>query len=656
MKRVIIIFLICLSLPLSGTTYYVSNTGNDSHTGTSQATAWATITKVNATSFAPGDSILFKCGDTWRTALVMPSSGTKADWIYFGSYGTGRKPKLWGSLTTSWSNYSGNIWKSNSTFSNPHATSGFYGGLFLEYSSGDSTKWGYYPKTSIGLLTEERQWFWNSSDSYIYLYCPEDPDTRYSSVEVAYNQYGITMNNKNYIVIDGLDIRHTTGMGIRETWPFRGITFGLEVKNCYIGFLGVKGQDNGMGIQLYHSQMNIHHNKVEECGRRMITARTQDAYYAVKYLGATDPVTLDSVAIHDNICHNGYHAQISLVAEDTSGFFNRAWVYNNFIYDDSTNHVDVVGAAVPVGYEGYNSGMLSITGCEKENTYGDVWVYNNVLIAPTGFGLKLGASNNVKVYNNTVYGLNQNCYDAANDEETYEGSLFINNSARNSIIKNNIFYNDYPRHGYHVRNTVFIENNCTGLTFDNNLYYNAYASQPVWSISGLSSGLMSAFTAYKAYTGYDTHSPTPSGIRLINPDLGDIINGNWSLQASSPAVGAGVNVGLSKDYEGNSYRNPPSIGAFECILTGISDVTYSNLSLFPNPAKDYFRILLFEKRTYNTLKVIIYDQSGKKVYMDSIEIMGQVSSPVSINLSPGVYIVQVISDNTILAIKKIIIG
>ncbi len=50
----------------NATNYYVSNTGNDGAAGTSTGAAWQTIAKVNASSFSPGDSILFKCGELLR--------------------------------------------------------------------------------------------------------------------------------------------------------------------------------------------------------------------------------------------------------------------------------------------------------------------------------------------------------------------------------------------------------------------------------------------------------------------------------------------------------------------------------------------------------------------------------------------------------------
>ncbi|THB80407.1 MAG: right-handed parallel beta-helix repeat-containing protein [Desulfobacteraceae bacterium] len=95
--------------------YYVSSSqGNDANTGQNQNTAFRTIEKVNSMTFAAGDRILFKCGDTWKNeALVIRHSGTASAPITFGSYppGCADKPVISGSAPiTGWTSHSGNIY------------------------------------------------------------------------------------------------------------------------------------------------------------------------------------------------------------------------------------------------------------------------------------------------------------------------------------------------------------------------------------------------------------------------------------------------------------------------------------------------------------------------------------------------------------------
>jgi hypothetical protein len=71
--------------------YYVSAAGSDAAAGTSPATAWATISKVNAATLNAGESVMFRGGDTFTgTVTVYASPGTATKPITFGSYGTGR--------------------------------------------------------------------------------------------------------------------------------------------------------------------------------------------------------------------------------------------------------------------------------------------------------------------------------------------------------------------------------------------------------------------------------------------------------------------------------------------------------------------------------------------------------------------------------------
>jgi hypothetical protein len=90
-----LLFLLAFTPALYAATYYADATlGKDTNDGLSQASPWKTIAKVNASSFAPGDSILFKKGGTWRETLTVLSSGTSGHPISFGAYGNGAAPTI----------------------------------------------------------------------------------------------------------------------------------------------------------------------------------------------------------------------------------------------------------------------------------------------------------------------------------------------------------------------------------------------------------------------------------------------------------------------------------------------------------------------------------------------------------------------------------
>ena len=108
------VFIIFLSFTANATVYYVSTAGSDSNTGTSTDKPWKTLSKVNSFSFKPGDQILFKRGEQWSGTITVKQAGASGSPITYGAYGTGAKPKIYGSENiTGWTQHSGNIYKAS---------------------------------------------------------------------------------------------------------------------------------------------------------------------------------------------------------------------------------------------------------------------------------------------------------------------------------------------------------------------------------------------------------------------------------------------------------------------------------------------------------------------------------------------------------------
>lgn len=92
----LLIVLAIIAMPCgawgANTSYYVDATsGNDINSGLSNAQAWKTISKVNSfPSFASGDNVYFKCGETWTFSanekLTVDWSGTSGDPVVIGAY------------------------------------------------------------------------------------------------------------------------------------------------------------------------------------------------------------------------------------------------------------------------------------------------------------------------------------------------------------------------------------------------------------------------------------------------------------------------------------------------------------------------------------------------------------------------------------------
>lgn len=97
MKKIVSLIIIfnLLFLPVYGTDYYLSNTGNDGAAGTI-GVPWATIDKLNAT-WTSGDSAYFNRGDTWTIAqggdgVYIDFDSTSGNPTVVGAYGSGALP------------------------------------------------------------------------------------------------------------------------------------------------------------------------------------------------------------------------------------------------------------------------------------------------------------------------------------------------------------------------------------------------------------------------------------------------------------------------------------------------------------------------------------------------------------------------------------
>ena len=83
------------NLTTSDGNFYVDATlGSDSNSGIF-GEPWQTIPKVEAQTFASGDSLLFKRGETWSDYyMIFAGAGTPSNPVYIGAYGSGDKPKF----------------------------------------------------------------------------------------------------------------------------------------------------------------------------------------------------------------------------------------------------------------------------------------------------------------------------------------------------------------------------------------------------------------------------------------------------------------------------------------------------------------------------------------------------------------------------------
>ncbi len=92
---VLIVGLFLISPAMGATTYYVNSTsGNDANSGTTQAKAFKSITKISAVKLVPGDKVLFAAGSKFTGSMKLAGAGTKASPVIVGVYGKGDRPRI----------------------------------------------------------------------------------------------------------------------------------------------------------------------------------------------------------------------------------------------------------------------------------------------------------------------------------------------------------------------------------------------------------------------------------------------------------------------------------------------------------------------------------------------------------------------------------
>ena len=474
-----------------GATYYVSSTGNDGNSGTSEETAWKTLAKVNSFIPIPGDQILFKRGDIWTGTINVNASGTAGRPIILGAYGIGAKPILSAAVNT------------------PAITA--------------------------------------------------------------------TAANRGYWTIDGLDIRSTGHPnGINQTlgiyfnyWPNEmGAVPGWVIKNCTFncGIL-VSGPNTLISNNTFDGSGNSN-NTYGAIGIRgpngadvIIEGNTISNYTdrgIWVYLGADRPIIRNNI-IHDIAVggdQNG--AGINVDGYAVTNFDSR--IYGNTIYN--------CGYAI-----------------SHENTFGGI-TYNN-LIYDSGTGMTVytysddyGSPLNLSIHNNIIYNVDRGI------------ELF---HSRNVLFANNIFHKDDYAGTEKTAFTIYESNvNVSELDFVNNIISGVWTGYP----------FKIYFNDKTIWTSFDYNIIVPTGTTIyreagINRTLAYMqsedfmLNGlisnplftkagsDFTLQSGSPAINAGVGVGLTSDYRGFALVGTPDIGAYE--YASIADNIAPIVSAFSIP-------------------------------------------------------------------------
>jgi len=533
-------------------TYYVDATnGNDLNDGLSPETAWKTIGEVNNMSFSPGDSILFKRSQIWREQLIVPSSGNSTYLITFGAYGTGEKPIINGKgiitgsdEASNWNNYNGNIWYMDI------GTRKVYR-VWLNNNE-------YGEALNLNDIDSVSRWYSNEQAERLYVYATTNPATFYTKIERAYyKSTALTISGKNNIIIRDLDLRggyHTVYLKYNENVIIENNNIG---KDCgHVAMTITYGSKNG-----------IIRNNVIDSGYRIM-----NNYETVK--GAFEAVRMINGAqyfeVYNNTIKNWHHGGISFVSSraDFPTIYNKAYV--NYI------------TAPDISYGRAFATMANEIGlCSYNEFYGN-YIFN------TSVRNQIGGDNNQIYYNiiDTMWNSPAKSYGTAQGislEQVYSGEgVCFNNKIFNNVIYNteepgiriSSFNKDNKVVGNEIINNIMINTGINskytgeenvGLlihtkTFDNKIKNNIIYSAGISDVVKYKNSKITI----QQFNSQSQDGDVISGNSQQNPEFVNLGN-DFRLKEGSPAIDAGIDVGLSEDFEGNSVPegSAPDIGAYE---------------------------------------------------------------------------------------------
>ncbi len=296
-------FLVSLIYSLSGSavfsaTYYVSDSiGNDANTGTSTSSPWKTLSKVNSRTFQPGDTVLFKRGDTWiKQQLKINSNGKAGQPITFAAYGTGDRPIFDGSYdqTAFYGVYvTGRSWLAFEDLYLYRHNKGFW-----IYGSNNVTVSNFHVSHTSGECIRIKH---NSSQVTV------------DNTEI--HNCGVTINGEGIYV--GTDPAQAGGVPDRTTY--------VTVKNNHI----YNTRDEAVELKAGTSDCTVINNRFHD-----ITVRYNGAMHAGLW---SDPVINPNHTIASNVIYNIYGDGGYGIIVASGGIK----IYNNIIYNTSQYAITV---------------------------------------------------------------------------------------------------------------------------------------------------------------------------------------------------------------------------------------------------------------------------------------------------------------------------
>ena len=343
------IFVVTAILPslVKAASYYVSPSGSDTNTGTTQSAPWKTLSKLNATTFSAGDTIYFATNGTWVGNLSVRGTGTSNAPITFTSYGTGTKPII----------------------------------------SNAGVQWAHGIDISTNYIVVDGLLFQNLHEAGVYIHSTGNYDTIKNSEFTAVGA-GVILDGSNNLITG--NNMHDLTMTVNDTAPYNDygangvITSGNNNEISYNSCITCRAPSidyppyDGGFVEIYNGSSNtyIHHNYIK------------DTEGVLEVGGSSNP-TITGVRMAYNLAVNSIGLCIH-VADSQFAVTPSGWLIDNntFISDGTGSFI--------------NCDMATSSGITMRNNI----VYNYAKIVGGSNASNNFSHNNNLFYNNGLTNLN----------------------------------------------------------------------------------------------------------------------------------------------------------------------------------------------------------------------------------------------------------
>lgn len=541
----VIMLSLCWVYGSQAATYYMRADGTapnkEAATGPpSDKSKCMSVAVHNGAKFSPGDIIkISEQGGSIISQIIPPSSGSEAGGCITYAAANGESPLIdAGRRITSWDGT---------------GTPGVYYSDPVDSYVNHVYEDGLPLKIASNSTCSDGNWYYNSSEFRKAYYKPTSGMPSDHIVSYAKNQIRglIDLTNRSYIIISGLTIRNGEYCIINSN-PSVNTSY-LTIRNCVFNY-SICGIYMSMGGKITNSNLTLENNYYYRCQAANHLYGTSNDNYIIRNNIVEDGGTIDGIdrwarngawqdeeafglqnpvncLIESNIVKGGFQKAIFLYANDGYTASNNT-ICNNFIYNTIARAIQMEGDG---NYALDNNRVYSnvIINTGKKGALGGSY----------GFYLRQGLNSSEMNYieNNVIFGC----------DDTYPIYLgFISGSNHYWTIRNNIIAN------YGSVAAIGIASYTNQLILD----YNCWDTDGLfWLPSGQKT------LAQMQALGFEKHS------MVANPQFinaGGSKATDYRLQTISPCIGKGCPVGLITDFQGNKWRNPPSIGAIEYYKTG----------------------------------------------------------------------------------------